>query len=93
MSERLGNCGALCVCIEAVELDEAVVSSLCDMGFPMEACKKAVYYTRNSGLEAATNWVMQHIGDSGKWRSPIRCTPPSLWSLAHCGLMRIGKHL
>lgn len=49
---------------ETVELDEAVVSSLCDMGFPMEACKKAVYYTRNSGLEAATNWVMQHIGDS-----------------------------
>lgn len=49
---------------DTVELDEAVVSNLCDMGFPVEACKKAVYYTRNSGLEAATNWVMQHIGDS-----------------------------
>uniref|UniRef100_A0A023GGQ2 Putative ubiquitin-specific protease ubp14 n=1 Tax=Amblyomma triste TaxID=251400 RepID=A0A023GGQ2_AMBTT len=46
-----------------VELDEALVSQLCDMGFPLEACKKAVYYTQNSGIEAATNWAMVHIAD------------------------------
>ncbi|XP_064461115.1 ubiquitin carboxyl-terminal hydrolase 5-like [Ornithodoros turicata] len=49
---------------QTVELDEAVVAHLCDMGFPIEACKKAVYFTENSGIEAATAWVMEHIGDA-----------------------------
>jgi len=35
-----------------------------EMGFPLEACKKAAYFTDNQGLEAATNWVMQHVGDN-----------------------------
>jgi ubiquitin carboxyl-terminal hydrolase 5/13 len=34
------------------------------MGFPLEGCKRAVYFTDNQGLEAATNWVMQHIADN-----------------------------
>ncbi|KAK9892574.1 hypothetical protein WA026_020955 [Henosepilachna vigintioctopunctata] len=34
------------------------------MGFPPESCKRAVFYTSNSGLEAATAWIMEHIGDS-----------------------------
>ncbi|XP_029835830.1 ubiquitin carboxyl-terminal hydrolase 5 isoform X1 [Ixodes scapularis] len=48
---------------QTVELDESVVAHLCDMGFPVEACKKAVYFTENSGIEAATAWVMEHIED------------------------------
>lgn len=34
------------------------------MGFPVEACKKALYFTKNSGLEPATQWMMEHIADS-----------------------------
>jgi ubiquitin carboxyl-terminal hydrolase 5/13 len=35
-----------------------------EMGFPIEACKKAVFFTDNQGLEAATNWLMQHVADN-----------------------------
>lgn len=45
-------------------MDPAVLSQLQDMGFPPEACKRAVFQTRNSGLEAATQWIMEHITDS-----------------------------
>lgn len=34
------------------------------MGFHPEACKRAVFFTQNSGLETATQWIMEHIGDS-----------------------------
>nr|XP_033781358.1 ubiquitin carboxyl-terminal hydrolase 5 isoform X1 [Geotrypetes seraphini] len=44
-------------------LDEAVIIQLVEMGFPMEACRKAVYFTGNSGVEAAMNWVMSHMDD------------------------------
>ncbi|KAI9999721.1 hypothetical protein NQD34_011564 [Periophthalmus magnuspinnatus] len=44
-------------------LDESTVSQLCEMGFPLEACRKAVYYTGNSGIDAAMNWVMTHMDD------------------------------
>jgi ubiquitin carboxyl-terminal hydrolase 5/13 len=37
---------------------------LVEMGFPYEGCKRAVYFTDNQGVEAATNWVMQHIADN-----------------------------
>lgn len=47
-------------------LDESTVSQLCEMGFPLEACKKAVYYTGNTGIDAAMNWVMGHMDDAGK---------------------------
>lgn len=46
------------------EFDESVIAQLADMGFPIEACKRAVFYTKNSGLEPATQWIMEHIGDS-----------------------------
>jgi len=35
------------------------------MGFPLEACRKAVYYTGNTGIDAAMNWVMGHMDDPG----------------------------
>lgn len=44
-------------------MDQAVLSELQAMGFPVEACKKAVFFTKNTGLEAATNWIMMHIAD------------------------------
>lgn len=44
-------------------MDPEVLRNLQDMGFPLDACKKAVFFTKNSGLEAATNWVMMHIAD------------------------------
>lgn len=34
------------------------------MGFPFEAVKRAMFFTKNSGLEAATNWMMEHMADS-----------------------------
>ena len=37
----------------AAQFDEAVVNDLVQMGFPYEACKKAVIKTDNKGAEAA----------------------------------------
>lgn len=44
-------------------MDQQVLRELQDMGFPLDACKKAIFFTKNSGLEPATNWIMQHIAD------------------------------
>ena len=44
--------------------NSAILNQLTDMGFPPEACKRALYFTENRGLEAATNWLMEHIADS-----------------------------
>lgn len=41
-----------------------LLEQLTDMGFPPNACKRALYFTENRDLEAATNWVMEHIADS-----------------------------
>ena len=49
----------------AVQIDEGVVAQLVEMGFNVEGCKKAVFNTNNSGVEAAMNWVMEHMGDPG----------------------------
>lgn len=46
------------------ELDEGIIAQLADMGFPIEACKRAVFFTKNSGLDPATQWIMEHISDS-----------------------------
>lgn len=45
-------------------MDEEVLAQLADMGFPPEACKRALFFTHNSGLESATQWIMEHIADS-----------------------------
>ena len=41
------------------------MTQVAEMGFPQEACRKAVYHTRNAGLEPAMNWVMEHMDDAG----------------------------
>lgn len=46
------------------QLDEGVIQQLAEMGFPIDACKRAVFFTKNNGLEIATQWLMEHISDS-----------------------------
>uniref|UniRef100_A0A8C5I7I0 Ubiquitin carboxyl-terminal hydrolase n=1 Tax=Gouania willdenowi TaxID=441366 RepID=A0A8C5I7I0_GOUWI len=45
----------------APEIDEAAAMQLAEMGFPLEACRKAVYYTGNMGPEMAFNWIIAHM--------------------------------
>ncbi|XP_043926319.1 ubiquitin carboxyl-terminal hydrolase 13 isoform X2 [Protopterus annectens] len=50
--------------VEPVEVDESAVMQLAEMGFPLEACRKAVYYTGNLGAELAFNWIIAHMEDA-----------------------------
>lgn len=45
-------------------MDENVIKSLAEMGFPPESCKRALYHTNNSGLDTALAWIMEHIADA-----------------------------
>ncbi|KAG5851422.1 hypothetical protein ANANG_G00093240 [Anguilla anguilla] len=47
--------------MDSPEIDEASVMQLAEMGFPLEACRKAVYYTGNMGPEMAFNWIIAHM--------------------------------
>lgn len=58
----------LCVCEIVVNVDEAVVSQLMDMGFPRNACIKGVHFSNNTGIEAAMNWIMEHVNDLGSFK-------------------------
>ncbi|CAH0715342.1 unnamed protein product, partial [Brenthis ino] len=53
--------------------NEEWMTKLLDMGFPIEACKKSLYYTNNSGMEAASNWLMEHMTD---WDFENKFEPP-----------------
>lgn len=44
--------------------DENLMSELTQMGFPPEACKRALFFTKNQGLNESSNWLMEHISDS-----------------------------
>ena len=44
--------------------DQSLLSQLVEMGFPVEACKKALFFTENRGMEAASQWLMEHISDN-----------------------------
>jgi len=46
-----------------LEPDAGIVNNLMNMGFGFEACRKAAYHTKNSGVEAAMEWVLQHMDD------------------------------
>ncbi|XP_063162479.1 ubiquitin carboxyl-terminal hydrolase 13 isoform X2 [Candoia aspera] len=46
---------------KAPDVDESSVMQLAEMGFPLEACRKAVYYTGNMGAEVAFNWIIAHM--------------------------------
>lgn len=45
-------------------MDEQVLEQLVQMGFPPESCKKAIFFTKNTGVENATQWIMEHITDA-----------------------------
>ncbi|XP_064521984.1 ubiquitin carboxyl-terminal hydrolase 13 isoform X1 [Pseudopipra pipra] len=47
--------------MESLDIDESSVMQLAEMGFPLEACRKAVYYTGNLGAEVAFNWIIAHM--------------------------------
>lgn len=49
---------------EVVNIDENIVAQLVEMGFAREGCRRAVYNTGNSGVEAAMGWVMDHMEDA-----------------------------
>ena len=45
------------------EFNQEFINLLMTMGFTMDACKRACYKTNNSGIEAASNWLMEHLDD------------------------------
>ncbi|XP_028393855.1 ubiquitin carboxyl-terminal hydrolase 5-like [Dendronephthya gigantea] len=47
----------------APQVDENSVQQLTAMGFPLNGCRRAVYSTGNSGVEAAMNWIFDHQND------------------------------
>ncbi|XP_014795327.1 PREDICTED: ubiquitin carboxyl-terminal hydrolase 13-like, partial [Calidris pugnax] len=49
--------------VESLDIDDSSVMQLAEMGFPLEACRKAVYYTGNLGAEVAFNWIIAHMED------------------------------
>uniref|UniRef100_A0AAZ3PHS4 Ubiquitin carboxyl-terminal hydrolase n=1 Tax=Oncorhynchus tshawytscha TaxID=74940 RepID=A0AAZ3PHS4_ONCTS len=51
---------AFCL-FSAPDIDESAAMQLAEMGFPLEACRKAVYYTGNMGPEMAFNWIIAHM--------------------------------
>lgn len=50
----------------ALDIDDSSVMQLAEMGFPLEACRKAVYYTGNLGAEVAFNWIIAHMEEPGQ---------------------------
>ncbi|XP_029487847.2 ubiquitin carboxyl-terminal hydrolase 13-like isoform X2 [Oncorhynchus nerka] len=48
---------------DSPEIDESAAMQLAEMGFPLEACRKAIYYTGNMGPEMAFNWIITHMED------------------------------
>ena len=46
-----------------IEFSKSSLNELMEMGFSLDACKRALYSTSNSGVEAATNWIMEHMTD------------------------------
>ncbi|KAF6209165.1 hypothetical protein GE061_014910 [Apolygus lucorum] len=49
--------------VPAPELDPTILNVLLEQGYPLEAAKKAVYFTKGAGVEQAAIWAMEHITD------------------------------
>uniref|UniRef100_A0A8B9JX23 Ubiquitin carboxyl-terminal hydrolase 13 n=1 Tax=Astyanax mexicanus TaxID=7994 RepID=A0A8B9JX23_ASTMX len=83
-----------------VIIDEAAVMQLAEMGFPLEACRKAVYYTGNMGAEMAFNWIIAHMEEPGKDASLragtgvyLYCVNPEIINQECCGLIKLNNNL
>ena len=48
---------------ETVQFNEQQLNQLMDMGFPLDACKWALYSTKNANIDTAACWLMEHIED------------------------------
>lgn len=62
-------------------IDTGIVSQLMEMGFPLSGSRRAAYHTHGQGLEAATNWVMEHVEDADFYSAfelPATGTPQSI---------------
>lgn len=55
-----------------IQLNEAIINQLVDMGFSLEGSKRAVYNTREANdSEAAVNWAVAHMEDAD-FNSPFK---------------------
>jgi len=68
-----------------LEPDASIVNNLMNMGFGFEACRKAAYNTQNSGVEAAMEWVLQHMDDPDL-NEPLVTAGPSTGAPAACSV-------
>ncbi|XP_052753227.1 ubiquitin carboxyl-terminal hydrolase 5 isoform X2 [Galleria mellonella] len=68
--------------------NDSLLSDLLEMGFPVEACKKALYYTNNSGMEAASNWLMEHMND---WDFANKFEPPETQTAGGCSSLPLDE--
>jgi len=48
---------------EEIFTNDEIVAQLMEMGFSREGCKRAVHNTKNTGVDAAMAWVMEHMSD------------------------------
>ncbi|XP_007466736.1 PREDICTED: ubiquitin carboxyl-terminal hydrolase 13 isoform X2 [Lipotes vexillifer] len=68
--------------IDPSDIDESSVMQLAEMGFPLEACRKAVYFTGNMGAEVAFNWIIVHM-EEPDFAEPL--TMPGYGGVASAG--------
>mmetsp|Transcript_41336 Transcript_41336/g.107019 ORF Transcript_41336/g.107019 Transcript_41336/m.107019 type:complete len:466 (+) Transcript_41336:480-1877(+) len=71
-----------------VQADAGVVAAIVDMGFPPNQAQKAALKTNNSGVEAAMNWLMEHMGDPGT--AHCRSGPCYVHTALTTGLLQIS---
>ncbi|NXC35460.1 UBP13 hydrolase, partial [Campylorhamphus procurvoides] len=72
---------------KALDIDESSVMQLAEMGFPLEACRKAVYYTGNLGAEVAFNWIIAHM-EEPDFAEPLAI--PAFGEVASSGAAALG---
>ncbi|XP_039343783.1 ubiquitin carboxyl-terminal hydrolase 13 isoform X2 [Mauremys reevesii] len=73
--------------MEPPDMDESSVMQLAEMGFPLEACRKAVYYTGNMGAEVAFNWIIAHM-EEPDFAEPLAI--PGYGGVASAGAAGLG---
>lgn len=45
------------------EFNEGFLAQLKDMGFDENGCRRALFQTKNAGVEPAMNWIFEHMSD------------------------------
>ncbi|NXI07990.1 UBP13 hydrolase, partial [Irena cyanogastra] len=73
--------------LDSPNIDESSVMQLAEMGFPLEACRKAVYYTGNLGAEVAFNWIIAHM-EEPDFAEPL--VMPAFGEVASSGAAALG---